>query len=283
MKHLIKLVVYIILTAFLVFLKLNASYFSGFNPLVIRSILSLLIILLVFRIVLNGITYIYSLRYKSSVALKKDNFLVGLKNTFTILSVIATFLALFGILGIDPKTLFTTLSIVAAAIAIITKDFITEMNIGVINSFSNKLEIDDYVKAGNQKGKIVDIGLQKITMLNDDDDLVYIPNTLFYNNELINYTKRDFGRMSVDFEIKIEFVENLDQLEIDLMQGLSEYSNFIVPNSYAIKVEACTHQYLDLKFQYTLKDMDRDLQRNIRKRTLRQVINIIAEKARNKS
>jgi small-conductance mechanosensitive channel len=233
--------------------------------------------------VLNGITYIYSLRYKSSTALKKDNFLVGLKNTFTILSVIATFLALFGILGIDPKTLFTTLSIVAAAIAIITKDFITEMNIGVINSFSNKLEIDDYVKAGNQKGKIVDIGLQKITMLNDDDDLVYIPNTLFYNNELINYTKRDFGRMSVDFEIKIEYVENLDQLEIDLMEGLSEYASFIVPNSYAIKVEACTYQYLDLKFQYTLKDMDRDLQRNIRKRTLRQVINIIAEKARTKS
>jgi small-conductance mechanosensitive channel len=183
-------------------------------------------------------------------------------------------------LGIDPKTLFTTLSIVAAAIAIVTKDFLTEIHIGVINSFSNKLEIDDYIKAGDQKGKIIDIGLQKITLLNDDDDIVYVPNTKFYNQDLINFTKRDFGRMSVDFQIKIEYVENLDQLEVDLTEGLSEFSHFIVDNSYAIKVEECTYQYLDLKFQYTLKDMDRDLQRNIRKKTLRQVINIITEKSR---
>ncbi|HRX30239.1 MAG TPA: mechanosensitive ion channel, partial [Saprospiraceae bacterium] len=253
MSQYLKLALYISLITLFVFLRRNIDAFPDYvNQQVLVSIFSLAIVLLFFRVVLSIFKIIYKIKYKSSYNPTKDNVIVGLNNLFTVLSVIAVFITFFGMLGIDIKTLFTSLSIVAAAIAIITKDLISEVIIGVINSFSTKIELDDYVKIGDQKGKLVDIGLQKITLLNDDDDLVYIPNTKFYNVELINYTKRDFRRMSVDFEIAIQYVDDLNELEHEIVSGLSEFQDFIEPNSYAIKIVECTKDHLSLKFQYTL-------------------------------
>ena len=37
-------------------------------------------------------------------------------------------------------------------------------------------------------------------------------------------------------------------------------------------------EYLELKFQYTLKQIDMDLHRKIRKRTMREIFNFISSK-----
>ena len=42
--------------------------------------------------------------------------------------------------------------------------------------FSKELNIDDYVKIGDYKGKILDINLSKVVLQNDDDDILYLPN-----------------------------------------------------------------------------------------------------------
>lgn len=86
--------------------------------------------------------------------------------------------------------LFTSLSIVFAGIAILTKDYITNMVNGMIITFSGQLSIGDNVRLGKQRGKIVDITLQNIHMLNDDDDMIYIPNNLLLSSEVVNYTRR---------------------------------------------------------------------------------------------
>lgn len=242
---------------------------------IVNIILQLLILLLIFRIAIDGMILWYRLdRGKSEKALK-DNLIVGLTNVYTIVSVGAIMFALLYSTGIDIRGLFTTLSIVAAAIAIVTKDFITEIIVGVINGFSTKMELEDYIEINHMKGKIIDIGLQKITLLNDEDDLIYIPNVKFYNSEIINYTRKDIRRMGVDFQLDLKYLHNVEDLEVQLASVCELMDEFIEQDTYHLKVMNIMKDTIDLKFQYTMKEVRRDTHRQIRKLILRKVANIV--------
>lgn len=223
------------------------------------------------------LNYSYARRYKLDSE-HKDNFHFGINNIARLLIILGFLVSLFGFFGIDIRTLLTSLSIVAAAIAIITKDYITDFIVGIYFSFSRHFEINDYVQLGEQKGKIIELQMLKVKMLNDDDDVVIIPNGKIYNNEIINYTKRDIRSMSIDFQIDIKAVENIESLELELIQSLNDFEEFIEPKSFNLKIVDMKKDYMDLKFQYTLKKTDRELQRKIRKKTVRQVFNFISGK-----
>lgn len=208
----------------------------------------------------------------------KANFDYGIDNIAKVVIMLGCIIFLFQLFGIDFKTLLTSLSIVAAAIAIITKEYINDFLVGLYFSFSKNFEINDYVKMGEHKGKITELQLLKLRLLNDDDDAVLIPNSKVYNTEIINYTRRDIRLMSVDFELGINHLNSLEALEEDLISSLSDFADYIDADSFNLRIVEMKKDYVELKFQYTLKRFDRDAQRSIRKKTVRQIYNSIAGK-----
>ena len=110
------------------------------------------------------------------------------------------------------------------------------------------------------------------------NDIVIIPNSKVHFNEIINYTKRDMRFMTVDFQIALKYLANIEQLEKELILSLKSFSEYIEPKSYNLKVVELKMDYLELKFQYQLKLVDMDLQRKIRKKTIREVFNFISSK-----
>src|SRR5699024_4638319 len=96
----------------------------------------------------------------------KDNFILGISQIANILSFVAFVIALFLLFNINARDFFTSISIVAAAIAIISKDYVSNMINGMIIMFSDQLSLEDYVKIGTHKGKIVNITLLNTHLLN---------------------------------------------------------------------------------------------------------------------
>ena len=134
------------------------------------------------------------------------------------------------------------------------------------------------MKLEDHKGKIIEINLFKIKILNENDDIVIIPNGKVNSSEIINYTKRDIRLMSIDFQIDIKLISSIELLEKEIISALTSYSEYIEHNSYNLKIVEMKKDYLDLKFQYTLKHIDTDLLRQIRKKTVREVFNYISSK-----
>jgi hypothetical protein len=91
-----------------------------------HTLLSISILLLLFRIIIDSIALWYKIDRKHGSGKLRDNLIVGLSNLFSIISVIAIILGMLSIFGLNPNEVFTSLSIVAAALAIISKDFIAE-------------------------------------------------------------------------------------------------------------------------------------------------------------
>lgn len=235
----------------------------------------------IFFFVIDLIRRIFTLIYSRRVKLgpyQKDNLLYGVDNITKLLLTFGFIFAMLTLFGINVKTLLTSLSIVAAAIAIITREYINDFNVGLYFGFSKDFEINDYIKFGEQKGKIIELKMLKMKLLNDDDDLVIIPNSKVYNNEIINYTKRDIRLMSVDFQVDIKTVHNIELLEQELIDCVSDFEEYIEPNSFNLRIVSMAKDAIDFKFQYTLERLDQDLQRQIRRKTVRQIFSHISKK-----
>lgn len=206
------------------------------------------------------------------------NIRLGLRNIYYILLALGSLMLFLSLLGIDYRTLFTSLTIVAAAIAIVTKDFIVEILSGIILSFSQRILINDYVRIGEMKGKILDMGLYKITFLNEDDDIIFIPNSKVYNSEIINYTQSDQRRINIDFQMMIAHVNNFEQLEQELRDVLNEFQSLIEPASFVVRITNLTKDVVDFKLLFTSISSDPDTVRDLRRGTTRRLLNYLKSK-----
>lgn len=144
--------------------------------------------------------------------------------------------------------------------------------------FSNQLSLNDYIKIGDFKGKIVDITLINIHLVNDDEDLIFISNSLVLSSNVVNYTKRQIKKITIDFELHQNSIDELSKLENYLNYGLKEYHGYIKRDSYALKVVQIQKDALTLKFQFIILKPNREVEREIRKRIFHLIVNFIHEK-----
>lgn len=268
------------------FILLGLRIFSGWwSPWVqgyehpILLVLNFLIFAIGGQLVVNILAWFWR-RSKNIAANHKDTVIVGLQNIYYLLLAGATVMTILGFWGIDSRTLFTTLSIVAAAIAIISKDFISEIISGIIISFSREVSINDYVKIGAYKGRVMDLNITKIALLNEDDELVFIPNNTVFTSEIINYTKRGTRRVNIEFAINLAALTTIEALEHDLIHAISDFREYIEPDSYNLRITELTKDSVSCKFSYLIKQREREIERDIRKKTVRQVVDFVSRNSR---
>ena len=217
----------------------------------------------------------YRHRHKIS---RDDNFSIGVGQIYHLLLVVGLIVGLLSLFRIDVRQLFTSLSIVFAGIAILTKDYISNMINGMIITFSGQLSISDNVRIGLHRGKIIDITLQNIHLLNDDDDIIYIPNSLLLVSEVVNYTKREVKRTSIEFEIDLKHLKNVEELEEILIETLHPFQHLIKIESPYLRIAEVKKDLVTMKFQFILKEPNKDLERQIRRQTTRKLVEVISQR-----
>ena len=115
---------------------------------------------------------------------KRDNFTTGINHISTIIYGLMLTALVMSLLNISIKEAITTLSLLAAALVVMTKDYIANVINGMYMTFTKTINIGDQVAIGNSRGKILDITLTNVHLLNEDDDIIYIPNNRIFSEEL---------------------------------------------------------------------------------------------------
>lgn len=205
-----------------------------------------------------------------------DNFVVGIGQIYSIVLVLGLGVGLLSLFQIQIREVLTSLSIIFAGLVLLTKDYVSNMINGMIMTFSGELSIGDNIRIGQHRGKIVDITLQNIHLINDDDDVIYIPNSVFLTTDIVNFTKREIKRTELDFEIDLKYLETVEELERILIEALQPYQDLIKENSYYLRVAEVNRMGVVMKFQYILKEPNKDLERAIRRTAIRRLVKIIS-------
>jgi small-conductance mechanosensitive channel len=281
-KHLIKRILRVLgwlLMPLLIYLKLTDYDLIDSWKIPLKKT-DVVVNFLIFLISLNTFIYVLAYFYRKRKHYSKrqnDNLIAGLNNIYYLLVSGGVLASLLLFLGFDLFTFFTSLSIFAAALAILSKDYISNVVSGTLIAFSDEINIGDTVQIGGKKGKVTDITLSKFILLNDDDDFVILPNSTVFSNEIINYTRREIRKTSIDFEIDIKHMKNVEELEDELIASLTGFHQLIRHESYRLKIVEIKKDFVSLKFQYVLDKPDRELERDIRRATIRRVLQIILE------
>lgn len=181
----------------------------------------------------------------------RGNVILGINQFSGILNTIFVIIAIMIILNINPKEFLTSITLVAMAIALLFKDYITNMISGLIIMFSDQFTVGDFIIIGEHQGRITDITLSNIVIKNEDDDIVLIPNNAAFNLNIVNRTLENSKKQTIDFKLPIENATEVEALKVHL-QGKLNSLNQIVTDSFMFRVTKITHNEVDVKLTFRL-------------------------------
>lgn len=183
----------------------------------------------------------------------QNNFVLGIDRIDWLLNIFAMLISLMLAFGIKPLEFLTSITIVAAAIALLTKEYITNIVNGLIMMFSDQLEIGDKIQIGRHIGFIRDITLINLVLKNDSGEIILIPNTMALTSDVVNFSKNNTHQVIFDFEISSKKEIHLGELEVKLSVQLEKYPEIIVAEAAQLNVIERKADTLLARFQFPIK------------------------------
>ena len=220
-----------------------------------------------------GRTVLVYLYLRSSVPdPKQSSFVLAINRIATLLKGMALVVACFLRFDLRWDDFFATFSLVAVATVLLTKDYISNTINGLINMMADRLSLGDYVKIGTYEGKVVNITLSNVYLVDEEDHLITIPNNTVFAADIINHNKQRAGRVAVPFEVKPH--QAIDELEQQLREAMHPHHAWVKPDSYELIVKHLTTDKVDCLFTFTLLKPDYERALALKKYLLRTLVQV---------
>jgi small-conductance mechanosensitive channel len=195
----------------------------------------------------------------------QPNFILGVDRIGGILNSIALLISLMLAFGIRPLEFLTSITIVAAAIALLTKDYITNIVNGLIMMFSDQLEIGDKIQVGRHTGFIRDITLINLVLKNDSGELILIPNNMALTTDVVNFSKNNTHQVIFDIEMSADNEIHLTRLEENLVAILQRHKGIVLPEGAQLNVMERKASTVLVRFQFPIKTGEKPTEISIKK------------------
>lgn len=160
----------------------------------------------------------YLARFIRNVLLKKvaqESVKAIIARTSFVLVVGLGFFIALGILDLD-KVLTSVLAgagVIGLAIGLALQGTLNNTFSGIILSFLPNIKIGDWIETNNQAGRVVDINLRSVTILESDNNFVVIPNSKIIEAPFKNFSGTTRSRIvvkcGVGYESDLEFVKKV--------------------------------------------------------------------------
>jgi small-conductance mechanosensitive channel len=218
----------------------------------------------------------FYLRKKKTNPLQ-SNFVLGINRIASLLNVIIFLIAVMIFFNIDPKEFLSSITIVAAAIALLSRDYIINMLNGLIIMFSDQITLGDHIMVGEHHGEIKDITLLNVVLLNEDHDLVMVPNSILLTANIVNHSRQNIRKLTFSFEtLKTPFL-NVDGMEKKLKKTIAPYTKEVRNDSLSLKVTEILKDTVKMKLQVQLNGQSGESEKKIRRVINQSIINLADE------
>ncbi len=193
------------------------------------------------------------------------NFVVGIGRISGILNSLALLISLMLAFGIRPLEFLTSITIVAAAIALLTKDYITSIVNGLIIMFSEQLEIGDKITIGKNTGFIRDFTLMNTVLKSETGEIIIIPNSMMLTSDVINYSKNNTHQVVFDAEMPYSTDLQLINLEEKLGEVLKQFSDYVILEGAQLNVLERKSDNVLVRYQFPIKSGEKLVESQVRK------------------
>lgn len=202
----------------------------------------------------------------------RGNFVLGINRLTAILNSVFMIIAIMIAFGIKPIEFLTSLTIVAMAIAVLFRDYITNMISGLFIMFSEQFSVGDRIKVGDNKGRIVDITFAHIELQNEEDDIVMIPNNLVFTNPLLNLSAHRSNLFTVRFQLPLSTGGQILQIENEIVQLLKNHPSLDPGYPIEFNIVEIGKDFVQYKIELHAVSSSNRLHKQIENEVLKQIL-----------
>ncbi|WP_018627495.1 mechanosensitive ion channel family protein [Niabella aurantiaca] len=204
----------------------------------------------------------------------RGNFVLGIGRLAAILNAVFAVIALMIAFGIDLREFITSMTIVAMAIAVIFREYITNMISGLIVMFSEQFSIGDHIRIGDHSGKIIDITFTNIVVLNDEEDMVLVPNNLVFTATVVNKSAQVSNKLTVRFELPLEDKMDIRALAAKLEPVLKTMPDLAAGGEALIRIAEVGKDFVKYKIDLYAIDSSNRRQKRIESEVLNALLHL---------
>ena len=151
---------------------------------------------------------------------------------------IALFIAAVAALGVETGSLIAIIGAGTVTVGLALKDSFSNIASGFIILYNRSFLRDDFIEVNGISGTVKRINIYNTELLTSDNKTVFIPNSAFTENNVINYTRQEKRRL--DMEFSIDYTADLEKAK-DIIKTAAESSALLVelpaPLIRALRIE----------------------------------------------
>lgn len=171
-----------------------------------------------------------------------------LKNVWTFAVILAAFLTLITIWGVNLTPLLAAGGIVGIVVGIAAKDTISNFIGGISLYFDNTYGLGDFVHLeSGEKGSVVDVGIRSTTLLTPDYVTVTVPNAVLNTAQVINESAPE-RRMRIRVDVRVPYDADLDVAEACMLEAAAEADRVLESPAPQVRIQ----QYAERGIEYEL-------------------------------
>ncbi|WP_437919745.1 mechanosensitive ion channel family protein [Sphingobacterium sp. LRF_L2] len=202
----------------------------------------------------------------------RGNFVLGINRLTAVLNTSTGIIAIMLTFGINPAAFVTSLTIVAMAIAVTFREYITNMLSGLFIMFNDQLSVGDRIKIGEYKGRIVDITFSSIIIQDEEDDIIMVPNNLVFTSPMVNFSAHRSNLFSVRFELPLQTAVEVDKLEESIQKTLLNHPYLTEDNDLHLKVVEIGKDFVKYKMEMHATSSSNKLHKQLENEILLEVL-----------
>ena len=225
----LKLLPIVFVFIFISFYIENDSQLSFYFEKINRTLTSIF----VFWFIHQALTPLSELFYKFEEVLSKA-FLIWLVRSLKYLVIFLGIVAVLEIWGVKIGPIIAGLGLFGVAVALGAQDLFKNLISGILIITERRFNIGDIISVPNQAmGTVEHIGFRSTLIRQFDTSLISLPNYVFSDSSIINFSKRKYRR--INWIIGLEYNSTIEQIKKfteSIIEYLNTDKNFIVNDDY---------------------------------------------------
>ena len=213
---------------------------------------------------------IYNKRHEKRIV--RGNFVLGINRLTVVLNTTMAGISLMIALGIDPREFVTSMTIVAMALAVTFREYITNLLSGLFIMFSDQFSVGDRVKIGEHKGRIIDINFSSLVIQNEDDDMVMVPNNMIFTSPIVNLSSNRSTLFLVKFELPLQIGVDMKKLEENIKALLVNHPYLAEAEELQLKVVKIGKDYVRYKIELRATSSSNKIHKQVENEVFREIL-----------
>ena len=208
------------------------------NVKVLGPIITILLIMIMYKIVIRVIKKMFSFKSKKIKQKKQVTLMKFFVNVTRVICLIIAILIILEIYGIKTSTFIASLGAITVVVGLAFQDILKDFIAGISFIFEDSYNVGDWVTINNFKDEVMSIGMKTTRLKSYEGDILVINNGLI--SQVINHTA---ATSLAIVDVGVSYKSDLNKVE-KVLNDLCESLNSSI-NSLKGKVELLGIEKLD--------------------------------------